>query len=237
VPSTQVSLVREHTEVIRPPRALWVPFMLGRPLGVPGDPGFQRDVLLAALRLFEEPAGPVLRDFERDAPAEAEDESGAVCPVHFSRPPLAGEGADAQGYRLGQEIAQLRPWHDLAVERRTASSSGISGMSFEECGAFLASFVRRGTATNHRPEQDLGLSLKQACDDLRAFYEEAAGAQPGGLSADAMQEWLYHATVLGELLERLWREGADSSDESVRNVTQRFLLPWAVQARHRAEQQ
>ena len=37
VPTTQISLIREHTERIRPPRALWVPFELGRPFGVPHD--------------------------------------------------------------------------------------------------------------------------------------------------------------------------------------------------------
>jgi len=35
-----VSLIREQTAAIRPPRALWVPFMLGRPFGVPNDPAF-----------------------------------------------------------------------------------------------------------------------------------------------------------------------------------------------------
>ena len=52
IATTQISLVREHTAAISPPRALWVSFIMGRPLGVPGDPAFQRCVLLAALRLI-----------------------------------------------------------------------------------------------------------------------------------------------------------------------------------------
>ena len=47
--TTQISLIRQHSEQIKPPRALWVPFELGRPLGVPGDPGFQARVLVSAL--------------------------------------------------------------------------------------------------------------------------------------------------------------------------------------------
>ena len=66
VPTTQVSLIREHTETIHPPRALWVPFELGRPLGAPEDPGLQRRVLLAALNLLEAPEGPVLLDFPEE---------------------------------------------------------------------------------------------------------------------------------------------------------------------------
>ena len=34
-----------HSEIIRPPRALWVPFILGRPLGKPGDEAFQLAVV------------------------------------------------------------------------------------------------------------------------------------------------------------------------------------------------
>ena len=52
IPTVGISLVREHSEKIRPPRALWVPFMLGRPLGAPDAPDFQRRVLRAALELL-----------------------------------------------------------------------------------------------------------------------------------------------------------------------------------------
>ena len=45
LPTTQISLVRMHTEVIQPPRALWVPFELGRPFGTPGEAAFQRRVI------------------------------------------------------------------------------------------------------------------------------------------------------------------------------------------------
>ena len=69
VATTQISLIREHSESIKPPRALWVSFELGRPLGVPDDPAFQKRVLLAALRLLDTDSGPVLEDFGEDAPA------------------------------------------------------------------------------------------------------------------------------------------------------------------------
>ncbi len=68
IPTTQISLIREHTEKIHPPRALWVPFELGRPLGAPEDPVFQRRVLLAALNLLNAVKGPVLEDFPDEAP-------------------------------------------------------------------------------------------------------------------------------------------------------------------------
>jgi hypothetical protein len=51
IPTVTISLIRTQTENTKPPRALWVPFELGRPLGPPSDPAFQKGVILAALRL------------------------------------------------------------------------------------------------------------------------------------------------------------------------------------------
>ena len=36
---------------------------MGRPLGIPRDPVFQKRVLLSALKLLEAEEGPVLEDF------------------------------------------------------------------------------------------------------------------------------------------------------------------------------
>jgi hypothetical protein len=57
--TTQISLIKEHTLQVKPPRALWVPFELGRPLGVPNDAAWQTRVLQSALELIEVPEGPV----------------------------------------------------------------------------------------------------------------------------------------------------------------------------------
>jgi len=62
VATASISLLREHSERMRPPRALWVSFDFGRPLGEPGDREFQLRVLRSLLDLFRRPAGPVLED-------------------------------------------------------------------------------------------------------------------------------------------------------------------------------
>ena len=58
ISTTSISLVREHTEKVKPPRALWVPFPFGAALGRAEDPALQHRVLRAALDLLSEPAGP-----------------------------------------------------------------------------------------------------------------------------------------------------------------------------------
>lgn len=59
-----IQLLREVAVKVRPPRALFVPFPHGYPLGKPNEPELQRGVIEAALRLFDlgGPA-PILQEF------------------------------------------------------------------------------------------------------------------------------------------------------------------------------
>lgn len=63
ITTTSISLLREVTEIIRPPRALFVPFPLGYPLGAPHDAALQHRVIAAALRLLDRKDVPVLAEF------------------------------------------------------------------------------------------------------------------------------------------------------------------------------
>ena len=56
VATVALLLLRAVAERVRPPRALFVPFRHGYPLGAPGDPARQHAVLEAALRMLEDPA-------------------------------------------------------------------------------------------------------------------------------------------------------------------------------------
>ncbi len=58
-----ISLLREITSVIHPPRALFVPFPMGFPLGAPHDPALQHQVIRAGLALLERTDVPVLETF------------------------------------------------------------------------------------------------------------------------------------------------------------------------------
>jgi len=63
VATVSISLLREVTAVLRPPRALWVPFPMGYPLGSPNRPDLQRRVIAAALALLGRDDVPVLEEF------------------------------------------------------------------------------------------------------------------------------------------------------------------------------
>lgn len=53
IPTSCIMLLRDVAVKVRPPRALWVPFPHGYPLGRPNDAPLQRQVLGQALELLE----------------------------------------------------------------------------------------------------------------------------------------------------------------------------------------
>jgi hypothetical protein len=61
--TVSISLLKEVTGVLKPPRALFVPFKMGYPLGLPNDAGLQRQVIEQALSLLENNKTPILTDF------------------------------------------------------------------------------------------------------------------------------------------------------------------------------
>jgi hypothetical protein len=197
VPTAQISLVREHTEKIRPPRALWVPFPMGRPLGAPGDTALQHRVLRATLALAEEPSGPVLVDFPDDAPGAA-DFTGWTCPIPLAR--ASAEGGPDLEAELEREIAQLRAWYERAAKNRGRTAFGILGIPIEEVARYLLSQLGDAAQCSPRESVAAGDAVVFASEDLKSYYTEAAMAEPGGASSRDLLRWLVEQTAAGRLL-------------------------------------
>ena len=223
--TTHISLVREHTEVMQPPRALWVPFMLGRPFGAPNAPDFQRKVLVAALRLLEAERGPVLEEFPEDAPGGGQEDEpqGLACPINLG-PRAAGDDPAAQV--LG-EIAQLQPWHDIAVQR-SGRAAGLTGVGVEELARFAVSYLAASPRPSYDPAMSAAEALKRACDDLKAFYLAAASAQPGNSGAAALEQWFWRETAAGKLFLMLRQACLQSADKSLRTLGEKLLVPRVI---------
>ena len=225
VPTAQISLIREQTAAIRPPRALWVPFMLGRPFGAPNAPDFQREVLRALLMLFERGSGPVLEDFPEDAPADAAGETTFACPVSFARAETAG---DAPSAAMQREIAQLAPWYELARKRRGRTTVGVSGLTMGEAAAFAASYANGTPAAPYDPSLSAGVALKRACDDLKAYHYEAVAAQPGNLSSRDVDRWFWFETATARVFLDIQQACLRSEDKSLQPLGKLSLVPRAI---------
>ncbi len=226
IPTVVIGLVREHVEAIRPPRGLWVPFMLGRPLGVPGDAAFQRRVVLAALGLFARERGPVLEDYPEEAPAvvNADEMEGMACPVRF--------GGDATPATLPAqvlaEVTQLRSWYDIALARRGRTTLGAAGASVEDLVRYLGSFTNGESPAPWRGDVTPANLLRLACEEIKAFYFEADAGQPGVRSPARLLQWFWHETAAGRLFFALAQAGAKSTDAQTRHFAKQSLLPRAA---------
>ncbi|MBM3341262.1 MAG: hypothetical protein FJY56_03995 [Betaproteobacteria bacterium] len=218
--------MREHTEALAPPRALWVPFMLGRPFGAPGDAAFQRKVLIAALGLLERDAGPVLEDFPENAALDARPApAGLVCPVAFPVLPKAGSLVQD----LIDEVTQLNAWHDVAVKYRGRSTLGVTGLAIMDIVSHLEAWLSGGPPSWVVPGLSQGETLKHACDELRAFYLEAKAMQPGLHSSDSLQRWFWLETVAGEALLKIREIAANSANASAKAVAVQSIVPRVVE--------
>lgn len=221
--TVSITLVRPHVEAIKPPRSLWVPFELGRPLGVPGDAAFQHRVLRAALDLLLSDDGPVLlADYPEDAPEVEVDMEGWACPVALKPPPDAAGGYEAA---IAEEIASLRTWHDQAVKTRGRTTVGVTGTDIVDVGRFLASQLSDAPQPSYREDLGLGDAIKLACDEIKAFYYEAATAQPGPSTSAALDEWFWGETTAGKVFLELKAVCLESDDPVMQALGSFTLVP------------
>ena len=63
ISTVSITLLREVTKVIQPPRSLFVPYPLGYPLGEPNNPTLQHRIIAAALALLDRSEVPLVAEF------------------------------------------------------------------------------------------------------------------------------------------------------------------------------
>ena len=217
IPTVVVALVREHAQKLRPPRALWVPYPLGRPFGAPNDATNQTHVLRQALGLLEMPSGPILVD-AKELVGDVEPVESWVCPVSFA---AASSSQSDLATRVSEEVAQLRPWYELGVERRGRTTVGLANTSVADSTSVLARYVQHPEVEGQVQEVDL---LRWSARDVISYYLEAATAQPGADEAAQLENWFWNDTAGGELLKKLREVCLVHADPGVRDVGAFMLM-------------
>jgi hypothetical protein len=212
-----LSLVRGQIERLHPPRALHCEFPLGRPLGRPNDPVFQRRVLLAAFDLLDRPSGPVLEDFPETITDEADEP--LVCPLPLRHDPRLPAAVD--------EVHGLRPAYD---RYRASHGRSLVGRVIEPDGVAdaVGAFARIADGTSW---EDAGLPgpANVVALDVRAYYEEAALALVDHVpAARAAESWLFRTTATGKVLHRAQRAMRDAGAPTALWF---YLVPMSQQGR------
>lgn len=215
VATVSVTLVREFTEKVRPPRALWVPFPFGRPLGAPGNAKVQRQVIERALALVSAPSGPVIAEFVLDPEDERLDAKyqslGRKCgPAGCRLDEMQAGSADAQpqaaeipyGENLQAVLAEtagLRAEHRAyRGKRRGRTAVGASGTTPER----IADAVRTIDAFIRGETVGEPVRVRLLIDDVKAFYMESRVEMAPEESADASlaNDWFWLDTWAGRMI-------------------------------------
>ncbi len=205
---------------------------MGRPFGVPNDPAFQKRVLLAVLKLFEAPAGPLIENYPEEASqpvtsgAEEEVEPFA-CPVNFSRAPTDMSLAAS----IQREIADLTPWYDMTRVKRGNSKASLSGLTPAAAAKFVTDFIDNPEITSYRTDLTIDFALRLACQDIQTYYQEAVAAQPGARAALEVTKWFWEETTASKAFFKVRDICLAGNNEMLRRFGGRYLVPLSVAAR------
>ncbi|MBM4206292.1 MAG: hypothetical protein FJ194_19480 [Gammaproteobacteria bacterium] len=225
IATTLVGLIPQHVEAMRPPRALLVPFELGRPFGDPGDASLQHQVLDAALSLVARTDVPETRWLEVAGSTANVADIPWACPVSFPVPANNDAGGAAA---LLAEVDLLEPWHDRAVRARGNSVAGASGVSILDAVRFIAA-LRNEPWPAALPGLSVVDSFKLAAEDVKLWYLEAAAAQPRQRSSE-IADWFWNATQASMLLRTLAGTLIDTPDKLLNTLVRLTLVPEARRA-------
>ena len=186
-----LSSIREQTETTMPPRALHCEFPLGRPLGKPNDPEFQRAVISAAFDLLNTPSGPVLVDY----PIEINDE--ADIPLTCTIPP---SDTSDRNPAAAEALGLLPAW------RRTNEKYGRTTVgkviTAEQVPDMLDLFAR---VAEGEPWEEVGIpgDPTKIAADIRNFYEEASiSLNESSPNARSAESWFVQRTQAGQTIQQ-----------------------------------
>lgn len=184
---------RTAAELIGPPRGLYCEFPLGRPLGKPLDPEFQKRVLSVAFGLLSRNDAPFIEDFGVSIVDEVDEP--VSCPI----PPRLDPSEPA----AVAEARALRDAYDRGVARIGTSQVGrvVDADGIPEA---IRAFVRvadQGASWNE--VEYVGGEPTTLLMDIRAYYEEAAlGLSDAVPAARSTESWYYRKTSMGSLALR-----------------------------------
>lgn len=222
IATVAIALIRPQAENTKPPRALWVPFELGRPIGSPTDPMFQKRVVLAALGMLVDQGGPIrIVDFSSDDPRAQAD------PTWLPPATLTLKADAPLASRLEEEIALLNNAHQGWLAQYGHSSVGLSGLSIDGAAKYVADWLRGKAPPSPREGFSAPLVLRFAVDDLKAYCLEAAGAGVTKPSSKQLSGWLWNDTATGAALHALRQVLLTKDDERLRLIGANFVVPTA----------
>ena len=218
-----VGFVKEHIQAIKPPRALWLNFPMGRPLGKPNDPEYQKNIIRSAFNLFNSSSGPILEDFPDIIPVRS-GRMGYALPVELVMKKNEIGDVDIILKEVEKEIQGLKQAYENAVAYRGRTTVGASEMSIAEFAPYIVSFLKGDIPKS--PRKGLGAipQLKLVVEDLQAYYTETVTHRDGIDDFEKIGSWFWEETKAGRLILALEAVSLESENRVLRQIVDMSLI-------------
>ena len=218
-----VGFVREQMEAIKPARALFLDFPMGRGMGKPNDPNFQKKVIRAAFDLLNEPNGPVIEDFPEIIPVR-DGRMGYALP-----PDLVLNISDIGDLNqlldeIRVEMEALRPDYEAAMKSRGRTTVGASELNVRDLAPFIAEFFSGDIPKSPRKGLPAIPLLKLVVEDLEAYYTETRTHRDNIDDLELMGKWFWEETKAGRLLLLLEAVSIASDNKVMLQIVEMSLM-------------
>ena len=218
-----VGFVREHMEAIKPARGLFLDFPMGRGMGKPNDPEFQKKVIRAAFDLFNVETGPVLEDFPETIPVR-DGRMGYALPPELVLSTSDIGDVDSLVAEVQAEMDALLPDYEAAAASRGRTTVGASELALKDFAPFISEFIRGETPKSPRKGLPTIPLLKLVVEDLEAFYTETRTHRDGIDDLELMGKWFWEETKAGRLLLSLEAISIVSDNKVMLQIVEMSLM-------------
>ncbi|MDG2097449.1 MAG: hypothetical protein P8J83_08215 [Paracoccaceae bacterium] len=218
-----VGFVREQMEAIKPARALFLDFPMGRGMGKPNDPNFQKKVIRAAFDLFNEPNGPVIKNFPEIIPVKNGRMGYALPPELVLNISDIGD-LNKLLDEIRVEMDTLRPAYDFAVKSRGRTTVGASELNVSDLAPFIAEFFSGEIPKSPRKGLPAIPLLKLVVEDLEAYYTETRTHRDNIDDLELMGKWFWEETKAGRLLLLLEAVSIASDNKVMLQIVEMSLM-------------
>jgi len=218
-----VGFVKEHIQAIKPPRALWLDFPMGRPLGKPNDIEFQKKIIRTAFKMFNEKSGPVLREFSDVIPVK-NGRMGYALPVELVIDKNNIGNIDLLVQEVKTEIEGLNKDYTRAVTFRKRTTLGASEMKISDYVNYISLFIK-GDIPNS-PRKGIGPVplLKLVVEDLQAYYTETITFRDKIDDFEKIGTWFWEKTKAGKLILCLEAVSLKSENRVLKQIVDMSLI-------------
>ena len=218
-----VGFIREHIEAIKPARGLFLDFPMGRGMGKPNDPEFQKRVIRAAFELLEAETGPVLENFPEIIPVQ-DGRMGYALPPELVLSTNDIGDVDELIAAVQSEIDALLPDYEAAVAARGRTTVGASELAIKDFAPFVSEFISGKIPKSPRKGLPAIPLLKLVVEDLEAYYTETRTHRDGIDDLELMGKWFWEETRAGRLLLSLEAVSIVSENKVMLQIVEMSLM-------------